>query len=310
MKKNVLALGGIVVDKYLLVEKYPIKGGDTFIKENFQSVGGCATNVAVTLKNLNCTPYIVSKIGSDENGEFIKKYIEKQCFKEDFIKLEENQKTGYCITIVDEEGERTFMTYTGCENQLDYSMIKHEIIKNIDFVYLTAYYILDEENFQEKLYVLNNIKNQGGKIMFDPGALVSSVNLKNLEQVLKLTDIIVPNEKEKKQICKVFSIKEEYFLNYCFKKGINYIMVKKGEKGAYAYTKEKQYKFNGYNVNSVDTTGAGDSFAAGCIYGFLMNYSLENILKIGCACGAIATTKIGPNVKFNEKDVMKLVKGD
>lgn len=142
-KDKVIVMGGIIVDKYILVDKYPIRGQDAIIKKSFQRVGGCAINVANTLKNLGLNPYIVSAIGDDFNGEQISKYILDQGFDLRCIKNFKGKESGYCITILDDKRERTFLTYKGCEGIFEPEMIRDDLLKEVAYAYLTGYFLIN-----------------------------------------------------------------------------------------------------------------------------------------------------------------------
>jgi len=80
------------------------------IEDSFRRVGGCAVNVAVTLKNLGLVPHIVSGIGGDERGGAIVDYLRELGLSTEAIRVRREGKTGYCLTLVEDGGERTFLT--------------------------------------------------------------------------------------------------------------------------------------------------------------------------------------------------------
>lgn len=305
---KVLVMGGLIVDKYIVVDKYPLRGEDVLIKDSFTRVGGCTINVACTLKNLGIDTYPVSTIGVDEYGGIIENYLLETNTNNNCVAMEEHKATGYCIVILDGASERTFMTYKGCEEIFSYNLINPDLMKETAFVYLTGYYLLGSYS-AEILRFIKDIKEMGASIFFDPGPLVDEIELEILHSTLELCDVFIPNVSEIEKIKTKLNIKEE-FNKWSVEHKIHYLIIKNGSKGVIAYNGDKKYQRTAYNVKAIDTTGAGDSFAAGCIYGFLNNLEFEEVLNIGSACGALNTTFVGPNGKYSIEDVERLMKGE
>lgn len=305
---KVLVMGGLIVDKYFLMNKYPSRGEDALIKDSFYKVGGCAINVACTLKNLGIDTYPVSTIGMDENGSLIEKFLLDNNINNDCVAVERNRDTGYCMVILDHTLERTFMTYKGCEEIFSYNLISSNLMKEITFVYLTGYYLLGSYA-PEILRFIKDIKKMGTSVLFDPGPLVDELEVEILGSALELCDILIPNANEVEKIKIKLDIEEEFY-KWTQKQKIKYLIIKNGVKGVTAYKDNKKYEIPAYNVETKDTTGAGDSFAAGCIYGFLNNLEFEKILYIGSACGALNAALLGPNGKYSNEDVERLMRGE
>ncbi|HWR42328.1 carbohydrate kinase family protein [Sporomusa sp.] len=309
IKQNkVLVLGGLIIDKYLLVGEYPAKGEDVLINESFERVGGSTINVACTLRNLGVSAYPVSTIGDDQDGQGIEAYLAATNINRDCVKVQAGQRTGYSLVIVDASSERTFMTFKGCESKFSPDLVAASLVASTGLVYLTGYYLL-AENAGEIVEFVRATKEQGAVLMFDPGPLVHEINLSILLSVLALSDILIPNVKEINKIKERLAIAGD-FTEWTTAQGIQYVIIKNGSEGVTAYVGQRKYYIPAFAVKAVDTTGAGDCFAAGCIYGFLEHLNIEDVLKVGSACGALNTTFIGPNGDFGLDDVKKLIKGD
>jgi sugar/nucleoside kinase (ribokinase family) len=308
MNQHILLLGGIIIDQYLLVNEFPQRGEDTFIRDSFHRVGGCAVNVAVTLKNLGLTPHVVSVIGIDEQGKEINEYLLNQGLSLEAIQVNPAQKTGYCISLVENSGERTFLTYKGCEAEFYSGIISEELLKKTSFLFVTGYYLLDTDVASSVIQFIQKVKSLGVNILFDPGSLVSKIDQNILLSMIKLADIITPNDGELKKIESLFQIKEVNKSDWFFEKGVRWLIEKKGSQGVNLWEKgrDKSIFIPAYQVTSVDTSGAGDSFAGGLIYGILQGYDVEKSIRLASACGALTTTIIGPHKKFYLNDILQL----
>ncbi|MDD4570458.1 MAG: carbohydrate kinase family protein [Tepidanaerobacteraceae bacterium] len=303
---KILVMGGIIIDSYIIVNEYPQKGQDTFITNCFERVGGCAINVANTLKNLGCKPYIISAIGNDPKGITIYKYLKNRGFGTRFVKPIKGKMSGYCITILDGQGERTFLTYKGCETIFERDMVERNLATDIPFVYLTGYFLLDNRFYSDILETLDQLKSSGSRILFDPGPLLEHIDSKMLTSILKRTDVLVPNKSELAKIRNMLNM-DDNFNKWAFKNGIAFILEKQGSNGVKVWTQEDNFYIPSYKVNSIDTSGAGDSFAGGLIYCLINGCKIKQAVDFSSACGAITTTFKGPHGIFDITTVKQLM---
>src|SRR5690606_11034231 len=116
-------------DRYIVVDHYPEAGQDTFINEEFEMVGGSAINVAITLKNLDCHPLLVSVLGFDEYGNKIINYLKEKSIDISGVHQLPDTTTGYCYTVLDESKERTFFSSKGTGNTFLPSMMNEELFE-------------------------------------------------------------------------------------------------------------------------------------------------------------------------------------
>lgn len=300
---HVLIFGGIIIDRYIVVGEYPAAGQDTVIKEEFERVGGSAINVAFTLKNLQCTPRLVSAVGADANGDKILSYLQEKDLQSPGIHRLSNRATGSCYTVLDETGERTFLSSPGSESAFLPTMV-HE---KSAYAYVTGYYLLDPSNSHKIVKTLTELKNDGCTILFDPGPLVDHMAEEILLQMMSISTIITPNLDELDQISTRLGI-ENQFSQWCLDAGIELVIIKNGSSGSTLVTKTDEIQVPAYDVQTIDSSGAGDSFAGGIIAGLIHGYGYEDCVKIASACGAITTTYKGPHGNFSWKDLVSFLK--
>lgn len=303
----VLILGGILIDQYVLVDAYPKRGKDTLIQDSFECVGGCAINVASTIKNLGGTPLIVSQLGEDQRGKTILQYMKSNGFLRDFIRVIADGETGYCMTIVESSGERTFLTKKGCESAFDLEMVDKTWREKLTSLYITGYYLLDSADDQKILSLIQSLKEQRVTVLFDPGPLVDRVDPKTLQTMIRLADIVTPNTDEMEKIGQRLQLSSSTH-DWLMDNGVKWIVEKMGSKGVDLWTKEgERLHFPAYQVKSVDTSGAGDSFAGGLLFGIDQFDDIQQAIKIASACGAYTTTFFGPHGKFSFQDIMNII---
>ena len=306
IENQVLIIGGIIVDKYVLIDKYPKQGQDGFIKESFNKIGGCSINVAYTLKNLGIRSSVVSAIGDDSKGQMINNYLETNEFDTQNIRTIPNKLSGYCITLLDETGERTFLTYKGCEDFFEIDMVNETQIKRTNYVYLTGYYLVNRDYHKDIIELMDKIVISGGKIIFDPGPLIEYVDSNMILDVLKRTYILTPNKVEL-NILKNSANTSMDFKKWTFENGVSFIIEKLGSEGTNIWSQNSNFYVPAYKVNVTDTTGAGDSFAGGLIYAHINNFEILEAVKFASACGAFTTTFTGPHGTFDINDIKQLI---
>lgn len=303
--KKVLIFGGIIMDRYIVVDQYPVAGQDAFINEEFEMVGGSAINVAITLKNLGCHPSLISVVGSDAYGDKIIDYLTYKNLDISNVHQMPAAKTGYCYTVLDESKERTFFSSRGSENSFFPSMMNEELFE-VPVAYVTGYNLLEPSSSPLIIETLTELNNRGCIILFDPSPIVDSIDKDILFQVLSISKIITPNADEEAKMVKVLSINEE-FSDWCLNLGIELVITKSGSSGSKMITKTNIQHLKGYKMQTIDTSGAGDSFAGGLIAGIINSYDYKESVKIANACGAITTTFKGPHGKFSWKDIQSII---
>jgi len=292
--KEILICGGLLIDRYLLVDKYPERGGDGYLLDSFDVVGGCAVNIAATVKNLGAMPYVVSSIGNDLWGDEIMKFMLENRLAADCIKRIEGN-TGYCLVFLEPDGERTFLTYKGCEMEYSDSLVSNKVADSCEVIVVTGYYLLDESSKKliEKLKVL---KEKGCLIIFDPSPLVDKIDDLYLKEMLTISDVITPNESEIKTLAGIES-PEQWALSSS-QKGIS-VIIKKGADGGILYQKGVKIRYDAINVKVLDTTGAGDSFTGAIAYALANGIPLEKGVLLAASTAAVIATMKGPNGDFD-----------
>jgi sugar/nucleoside kinase (ribokinase family) len=297
-KKDVLVLGGLIYDRILRIPEYPAPGLDAVIEEEAEFPGGCALNAAVTMQALDVLPHIVSVIGAGTGDAGLEAYLKAHGLPTDCLRRVHDDRqihdarTGYCITFVDGRGERTFFTKKGVESRFDPSMVPEELRERLAAVFLTGYYLLDPE-YDDMLAAF--LESLDVPLFFDPGALAEEIRPEILRRVLQRAYCVTPNEYEYGLVQNL--LPEELPL----------LVLKKGIKGGVAFFQGKEYSVFPYDVESVDTTGAGDAFAGGLIAALLRGTDIVGALKVASACASLATTVAGPHGRFSREEIESLI---
>ena len=293
MKKGIAVAGSVLVDKINQIAAYPKAGELTQIKAISRAVGGLVPNVGIDLKKIDdsLTVYACGKIGRDEEGEFVKSELAGYGLNVKGLKTDVNEKTSFTDVMSVAGGERTFFTYAGAsakfgENDMDFDET------DAFMLHLGYFLLLDKVDNGDGLKILKKAKEKGVKTSID---LVSenSDRYSLVLPCLKYTDNLIINEIEGGHLAGLEPTKEN-IPKICEKlKSLGVkerVIIHLPEFGAClsdsGYTEIPSFDLpKGYIKGS---TGAGDAFCAGALYGIYKGYTDKEILEFASMCAAVS----------------------
>lgn len=312
---EILVFGGLMIDRYYCVDRFPEREHDCVIRSSSDFVGGCATNMAYTIKNLGGTPYVVSHVGEDEMGRACLDYLRDRGMPLDCVRPvadgRNNRdsggicKTGYCLVFIEPGGERTFLTEVGCESLFDEQLVPAELAENCRAAAVTGYYLLGDGG-RHVVSTLEKLKARGCGILFDPGPMVDRIEPDVLEGVASLADVITPNWDEalflagKGIIKKLKDRKEkgpEEWARAAADSGRRVVLTR-GASGGIAFEGKRHIAYDSVPVKVVDSTGAGDSFSGALAFAMARGWSMEKALAVAACCASLVAGIKGPHGKF------------
>jgi sugar/nucleoside kinase (ribokinase family) len=270
--------------------------------EKKQSSGGSAANTIHGLANLGIETGFVGKVGKDHlGGLFEKDLLEKNIRALIFYSLEE---TGRSIALISKDSERTFATYLGAAIDLHEEDITSDLYAGYDYLYLEGYLVQDHELFSKALRLAKTNKL---KVALDMASYNVVRDNKDFlyRSISDFVDIVLANEKEASAL--TGKTPEKALIDIA---GITDIaVVKLGQEGSLVKRKEEEYRINIIEANNIDSTGAGDLYAAGFMYGMCMDQPLEKCGHIGTLLGGRITEVIGAKLSEEQwKQVRQQVK--
>ncbi|MEM2918731.1 MAG: carbohydrate kinase family protein [Candidatus Altiarchaeota archaeon] len=298
MKLDVIGFGALNFDKLCKVERIAKSGEHIAIDSIYESPGGSAANTIVALAKLNLKTGFIGAIGDDNEGKEI--FIDLKKFHVDTkgIKILKGKKTGTIIGFVDKKGERTLYPYAGANNFLMRKHLSINYAKNAKFLHLSSF--VGEKQFELQKFLVEKIHNDV-RITFSPGDLYSKKGLKKILPIVKHSEVIFLNKNEteiltKKSYFNGAKILSEY---------VKIVVITLGKKGCYIKTKENEFYIPAIKARVVDTTGAGDAFAAGFLYGLIKEMPLEICGKIGNFLASLCVEKFGAREWLKKKKLKK-----
>jgi sugar/nucleoside kinase (ribokinase family) len=236
--------------------------------------GGSAANTIHGLAHLGIETGFVGTVGNDDMGKFFKRDMEVN--KITPILFKTINETGRAMALISKDTERTFATYLGAAIDLSAEDISQGIFKGYDYFYIEGYLVQDREMFEKALRLA---AMTGLTICLD----LASYNVvdQNVEffksMISQYVDILFANEEEIRSLTGK-SPKEgaEETKDIC-----DLVVIKLGAEGSFCICEEGMVKVGARPSKAIDTTGAGDLFAAGFIYGHMKGLSAGTCGQIG-----------------------------
>jgi sugar/nucleoside kinase (ribokinase family) len=304
--KQAIGIGAALVDlvvkvseEWIVRQKKP-KGGMNFMNwgemgrilgnvENISIIpGGSASNTMVGLAKLGGKARFICKVGNDDLGDLyslnlyhngVEGYIRKSA-----------TPTGRVLSAVTPDAQRTMYTYMGASAELMPSEISDASFTDVSILYLEGYLAYDPTTL---LHCVQVAKEDKMEIVFDCGSFGVIHDRRFIIDKLieeQSIDVLIANEDEARILTSV----EEDLACMEMAKMAKIAVVKLGKRGSIIGIKDKLIKVETSEVKAVDTTGAGDLWAAGFLYGYLNDWPLEKCGELASATASEVVQVMGP----------------
>ena len=296
---DVVGIGNAIVDvlakvgEGFLTERNLTKGSMTLVEaldagKIYQDLvpereicGGSAANTVACLASLGGSPAFIGKVHDDELGQLFKRDIGAAGVDFDTPTLNEGPVTGRSIVLVTPDAERSMFTYLGTEKKLSTADIDENIIKAAKIIYMEGY-LWDTYSAQKAMIKACKLAHKHGrKVAFSLSdkSCVDRHRQEFKKIIKKYVDILFCNEEEIKDL---FEEQDLYHTLELIKSDIEIAAVTRSEKGSVVVNGRTITFVEAEKVNDVvDSTGAGDSYAAGFLYGIIQGRSLGTCAIIG-----------------------------
>jgi ribokinase len=273
---DAIGFGALNVDKLFKVNKIAAEEQESFIEERAETCGGSAANTIVGLARLGCKVGFIGKIGDDREGRILREDLRKEGVDTKGILESGTGRSGSVMGFVDTKGARALYIDSGVNDTIDINDIPDDYALKTKYLHLTSF--VGEKSFAAQNNLLTSLPDHV-KISFDPGAIYSHKGFGDIEPIVKRSYVLMPNSIE----LKMMTNQEDYVegAKFLLKKGVKIVAVKLGDKGCYVTNGAECYLISSLKVRVVDTTGAGDAFCAGFLYGLLREKSLPECGKLG-----------------------------
>jgi len=299
---DVVGFGALNVDKLFKVNRIAAKEEESFITDFIETCGGSAANTVVGLARLGCKVGFIGKVADDREGKMLLEEFRREGVETKGVAVAKQGRSGTVMGFVDERGERALYIDPGVNDQVGFNEDIKRYASQTTFLHLTSF--VGEESFQAQKRILETIP-EGVMVSFDPGALYARRGLAGLGSIVEKTFVFMPNEGELELLTGMADYRKG--AEAMLKKGVKVVAVKLGSRGCYVTDGRQGHNVEAFKVSVVDTTGAGDAFCAGFVYGLIKHKSLEECGRIGNFVASRCATKMGARVGLPTlKDLTKL----
>ena len=275
-----LILSGDVTPEFGQVEK--------LVDKAILTIGSSAAIFACGAARLGLRVTFIGKVGRDDFGRFMCRSLAERDIDISGIVEDDEISTGLSL-ILSKGSDRAILTYPGAIPHLHFSEINPDLLAQARHLHLGSYFI--QKALCPDVPVLFNLAHQLGlSISLDTNYDPSGKWDGGVEQLLSMIDIFLPNALECQAIAGKSNLEEAA---HHLGKKVKLLGIKQGEEGARLHYGERCYQTKSIPAKVVDTIGAGDSFDAGFIYGYLAGWKPARVLKFATICGSLSTRKAG-----------------
>jgi sugar/nucleoside kinase (ribokinase family) len=292
---RILCIGDAALDVIVKMQTEINVGSDTTSHISMHG-GGAAANTATWLSELGHSVYFSCRLGDDAAGHAIASEFDlwKIEHRKKFL---ENEKTGVVVVLVDNKGERTMFPDSGANSGISESDLPS--LQGFDAAYLSGYSLFNPASTSGVLQMVNEIKKASIPLIFDPasvGTMMSFGRERAIENLAPM-DIAIMNEDEARYIADCHSLHDalQYITSI-----VPIAVIKTGSSGAIAQIRGEEPVTSHIDaINAVDTTGAGDAFAAGFIPVWLHSKDLLTSMNAGNEVARRCVAIIGARPSVN-----------
>jgi len=251
------------------------------------TLGSSAGIFACGLARLGTAVVFAGAVGDDRPGEMASAILRDRGVSTEGVMVQPSQRTGLSI-ILSSPRDRAILTYRGAISALTAAMVDPSLVRAARHVHVSGYFLLDALR-PDLPRLLETARTGGATVSLDTN--YDPAEAWDVREILPMVDLFLPNEAEAMAMTNAKTVEQagEALLEH-----VPLIVVKRGALGATALRPgEAAVHVPAPEVEVLDATGAGDSFDAGFVYGWLAGWHIDVALRLAVACGSLSTRGVG-----------------
>jgi ribokinase len=283
---DVVGFGALNLDKLFKVNMIAKPEEEATVLDFKESGGGSAANTIVGLARLELNTGFIGKVADDREGKFLLVEFLHEGVNINGVVVAENGRSGSVMGYIDMKGDRALYVDPGVNDQIGIQDIKLDYVSDTQFLHLSSF--VAEKPFRAQKELITKLSDV--KVCFDPGALYARKGLDNIKPIIQRSYALIPNQTEVKLLT---GLDYKQGAKKLLDLGAEIVVVKLGKRGCYVTDGKENHMIDAYKVEAVDTTGAGDAFCAGFIYGLVKRKDLFECGRLGNFVASHCVSKIG-----------------
>lgn len=283
---DIVVVGSLNADLVVKTPRFP-KPGETISGEDLQIIpGGKGANQAVGAARQGASVAMVGRVGNDSFGPELIKNLQKNNVNTEHVQVDTQSATGTAVIVVDASGQNSIVLSPGGNGRVIPADLASVAFADHKLLLLQL-----EIPLETVVAAAQKAKDAGVRVLLNPAPARALP-----DELISLPDFVIPNETElslltDQPVSDLASA--EAAAKTLLQRGAKNVIVTVGDKGALIVNDQMTRQVPAFQVKAVDTTAAGDAFIGGFAAALLQNKSLEEAVRHGCACGALAATKFG-----------------
>lgn len=291
---DVCVLGSAVVDVIADTGLLPQRGSDIELHQQGVNAGGCALNVAITLHRLEIAAVNALPLGQGVWASIIRQKLQEYGIQS--ICETDKGDNGWCLALVEPDGERTFLSVTGVEDKWDEAMLAAIPLKENGWLYLSGYQ-LTSRCADRLIHWLENLPVKQ-RLLIDFGPRLAHLDQQHWKRVMTLKPLITVNRQEAALLWQdrldqnmPFDVKA--LMDLWSGRFSSPLVVRLDSEGAGFVQRENRGWVDALKTEMVDSVGAGDSHAGGLLAGLAAGWSLCDSVALGNAVASFVVSHRG-----------------
>lgn len=303
---DVVVIGTPAIDLVAKVRALPGPDGLAAAETYGSYPGGAGANVAVGVARLGGRVGFLGTVGDDEYGRLLLSAFEDEGIDTRGVRIAKGKGSPSCFIAVGSRGERMIFALGGTALLEEADQLEVSLLRGIRALYVT------DVPTRVAAAAIDAAREEGGFVFLSPGGLLTSGGLEHMRELLGKADAVVISQAEAS--CLYDNATPEQAARSLSAGGPDVVVMTLGAQGALVLRENRIVKVEAFEVlEALDTTGAGDAFAAGLIAGFIEGLDWRQAARLGCAVAAIKIRHLGARSGLPTRpqvdDLMRLRQG-
>jgi ribokinase len=299
---DVITLGDINVDLVAAIPAYPARGGDSVAEAASLHTGGSAVNTAIALASLGVDVGFIGRVGQDALAAQALADLADAGVDTRLVQFDPTISTGVIFIAVTPDGERTMFGARGANSYMDPELLDEAYFAGVRWFHFSGYTLLAEPQRLAVLHALELARKAGAQISLDVGLDPALRAQHEIQRLMPHIDVVFPNETELFLLTEGADSRQGPL--HLLQRGVGAVVAKYGANGSEVTLPGLQVGLPAFSISPVDTTGAGDCFDAGFIFGRLAGLDWDAAAILGNALGALSTQRHGGAAAYISPQVL------